>query len=103
MQITKKELIEALKEDLLDRMCESFYEWVFEEDSEIQQLLSKRLVHGVLQGISKDFKNSLISEMKTQIVEKFIRENNHYLCTAIKDEVKDTILNKIEVEIKCNK
>ena len=60
-------------------------------------------MHGVLQGISKDFKNSLISEMKTQIVEEFIRDNDRYLSTVIKDEVKDTILNKIEVEIKCNK
>ncbi len=101
MEITKEDILDNLKEDILDRLSEDCYQWIFEDSNEVCEQFAERLVKGVLAELSENFKNALITEMKSQIIDEFIDRNDSYLCTAIKDEIKDKLLNKIEVSVQC--
>lgn len=107
MEITKQDILDSIKEELLDRISEDFYEWVFEDNgNDVCAEFSKRLVDGVIHELSSEFKNNLISEMKLEIVQRFLDSEGRQLYWEIKKDiqeiVKQVLLDKFEVNI-CKK
>lgn len=104
MEITKQEFIDAVKEDLIENICESFYEWLFEEDSDIQQLFSERIVKRLLPKLEEEYSTHLKNKISYLIVDDIITNNGYEIKEGIISKVSAKLLETIKLEVKiCEK
>lgn len=104
MEITKQEIIDAVKEDLIENICESFYEWVFEEDSDIQQLFSERIVEGLLPKLDEECSRHLKDKISNLVVDDIITNDGYEIKEKIISRVSTKLVENIKLEVKiCEK
>lgn len=104
MNITKKDIINALKDDILEHLSNEFYQWVFEDENEIQRIFSERLTQGVLQGMNTDVAGSLKQRMSDYIFRDFIFNNESELKQSIIDKCVEKLTKDIKLEVQlCKK
>lgn len=85
MEITKEDILSSLKNDILDNLSDDCYEWIFEQDSEVQRVFNKRLTEEIKSTLleDKNVKNTLIANIAEIFVDTY------------KDELLEIISDKI--------
>lgn len=105
MEITKQDIIEGIKDDLLDDLNNSFYEWVFEDGSDVCRIFTEKLVNGMLKTLNEGYLKELKSELVSALADRICEDVEYEIRKEVVEKVSKNLTKniKISVEAKCTK
>ena len=99
IRFSKEELLEELKNDILDRLSDDFYEWIFTEPSEIQDLLADKIANVVLQIFNEGKQKELMNKVVENLVNHFMEECSYILYDKVSDKLVKCLLKDVKLDI----
>ena len=95
----KEELLEELKNDILDRLSNDFYEWIFTEPGEIQDLLADKIANVILQIFNEGKQKELMNKVVENLVTHFIEECSYKIYDEVSDKLVQGLLKDVKLDI----
>ena len=99
LRFGKEELLEELKNDILDRLSCDFYEWIFTEPCEIQDLLADRIANVILQIFNEGKQKELMDKVVENLANHFIKECSYKIYDKISDKLAQGLLKDVKLYI----
>ena len=96
---SKEELLEDLKNDILNRLSDDFYEWIFTEPGEIQDLLADKITNVLLQIFDGGKQKELIDKVVENLVNNFIKECSYEIYDKVSDKLVKCLLKDVKLDI----
>lgn len=98
IKLDKAYIMSYIQEDLVDRLTEEAYSWIFEDESDVQRMFTERLTQRIQKTILDD------SELKEQLIENicdmFIESLDETFYREIAQSIiKDNLLQKVQKTI----
>ena len=95
----KEELLEELKNDILNRLSDDFYEWIFTEPGEIQDLLADKIANVILQFFNEGKQKELMDKVIENLVNYFIKECSYEIYDKVSDKLVQGLLKDVKLDI----
>ena len=95
----KEELLEEFKNDILDRLSDDFYEWIFTEPGEIQDLLADKIANVILQIFNDGKQKELMDKVVENLVNHFIKECSYEIYDKVSDKLVKCLLKDVKLDI----
>lgn len=105
MEITKHDIIEGIKDDLIDDLINNFYEWLFEDCSDVCTMFTKKLVEGMLKTLNEGYLKEIKSELVSALADRLCEDKEYQIRREVVEKVSKNITKniKISLEAKCTK
>lgn len=99
IRFSKEELLEELKNDILDRLSDDFYEWIFTEPGEIQDLLADKITNVILQIFNEGKQKELMDKVVENLVNHFIKKCSYEIYDKVSDKLVKCLLKDVKLDI----
>ena len=96
LQISKKYIINATKDELIERLTDECYGWIFEEDSEVQQAFNNKLAERIEQKLTDaTSKEQLLDKVIDIVADKVFDEVISHIDSAVVKEVSNRLISTV--------
>lgn len=99
IRFSKEELLEELKNDILDRLSDDFYGWIFTEPGEIQDLLADKIANVILQIFNEGKQKELMDKVVENLINHFIKECSYKIYDEVADKLVQGLLKDVKLDI----